>query len=259
MRDVLEALAAGELTVDEAEADLAGYLTDDVGRFDVARETRRGIPEAILAAGKTPAEVGSLVETAVDATGHAIVTRADAEHRAAVETQIDRAHPEATVEVHERSRIVVVHAGDYEQPSLEASVGIVTAGTADAGPADEAAQIAGEVGARVERLDDVGVANLTRVTDHLPALREMDVIVVAAGREGALPTVVAGLVSAPVIGLPIGTGYGHGGDGEAALAGMLQSCTVLTVVNIDAGFVAGAQASLIARAVHRASTDEVGD
>jgi NCAIR mutase (PurE)-related protein len=80
-------------------------------------------------------------------------------------------------------------------------------------------------------------------------LRELDVLVVAAGREGALPTVVAGLVDVPVIGLPVSTGYGHGGDGEAALAGMLQSCTALSVVNIDAGFTAGAQAGLVARAV----------
>jgi NCAIR mutase (PurE)-related protein len=81
------------------------------------------------------------------------------------------------------------------------------------------------------------------------------VLVVAAGREGALPTVVAGLVDVPVIGLPVSTGYGHGGDGEAALIGMLQSCTVLSVVNIDAGFTAGAQASLIARQTERARTE----
>jgi NCAIR mutase (PurE)-related protein len=96
------------------------------------------------------------------------------------------------------------------------------------------------------------VAAITRLTDRVEELRELDVLVVAAGREGALPTVVAGLIDVPVIGLPVSTGYGHGGDGEAALAGMLQSCTALSVVNVDAGFTAGAQAGLLARAVSAA-------
>jgi len=113
-----------------------------------------------------------------------------------------------------------------------------------------------EMGAAVERIEDVGVAHLGRVLDHLDTLREADVVVVAAGREGALPTVVAGLVDTPVIGLPVSTGYGHGGDGEAAVLGMLQSCTVLSVVNVDAGYIAGAQAGLIARAVADARDDD---
>jgi phosphoribosylcarboxyaminoimidazole (NCAIR) mutase len=120
----------------------------------------------------------------------------------------------------------------------------------------EAATIAGEMGATVERVADLGVAGLHRLLDALPTLREADVLVVAAGREGALPTVFAGLVDTPVIGLPVSTGYGHGGDGEATLLGMVQSCTVLTVVNVDAGFVAGAQAGLIARAIDAARTGE---
>jgi NCAIR mutase (PurE)-related protein len=101
----------------------------------------------------------------------------------------------------------------------------------------------------------VGVAHLGRVVDELAAIRAADVAVVAAGREGALPTVVAGLVDTPVVGLPVSSGYGFGGDGEAALLGMLQSCTVLSVVNVDAGFTAGAQAALVARAVAAARSD----
>jgi NCAIR mutase (PurE)-related protein len=100
------------------------------------------------------------------------------------------------------------------------------------------------------------VAGIARLLDRLEALREHDVLVVAAGREGALPTVVAGLVDTPLLGLPVSTGYGHGGDGEAALLGMLQSCTALSVVNIDAGFTAGAQAGLVARTVDAARTGE---
>jgi len=246
MRDILEAVAAGELSPAAAEAELAGYATTGAGRFDAARESRRGVPEAILGEGKTPAETATLAEAALETTGRAVVTRADDTTVTAV---TNRLPADATVDRDERARTLVVHAADFEPPSLDATVGLVTGGTSDAMAAGEAAVVVGEMGATVERVEDVGVAHLGRVLDHLDALRAADVLVVAAGREGALPTVVAGLVDTPVIGLPVSTGYGHGGDGEAALAGMLQSCTVVSVVNVDAGFVAGAQAGMIARAV----------
>ena len=249
MREVLSALAAGEITVAEAEARLSGYATTEAGRFDAARETRRGVPEAILAEGKEPGDVADLAATAVETTGRAIVTRADDEARAAAR---DAAPDEATVEVTESAGTVVIHAAGFDPSSLDATVAVVTAGTSDAPVAAEAAVIAGEMGATVDRVDDVGVAGLHRLLDHLQLLRDADVAVVAAGREGALPTLVAGLVDTPVIGLPVSTGYGAGGDGEAALLGMLQSCSVLSVVNVDAGFVAGAQAGLVARAVDSA-------
>jgi NCAIR mutase (PurE)-related protein len=245
MRELLEAVAAGELSVAEAEAELAGYATGDAGRYDAAREHRRGIPEAILADGKTDDEVAELAATAVETTGRALVTRIDDAAAAAVADRLDT----ATVEHHERAGVLVAHAPDFEAPSLDATVTVVTAGTSDAGPAGEAEAVAAEMGATVDRIDDVGVASLARTVDALDDIRDADVVIVAAGREGALPTVVAGLVDAPVIGLPISTGYGYGGEGLAALQGMLQSCTVLSVVNVDAGFVAGAQAALIARAV----------
>ena len=258
MRDTLEALDAGEIGVSEAESQLAGYATTTAGRFDAARERRRGIPEAILAEGKTPAEVAALTATAVETTGRALVTRAADDDAAAIRTEVeagvigrsDDASP--SVDHDERTGTVVVHAADFGPPSLDATVTVVAAGTADAAVAGEAAVIAREIGATVDRVDDVGVANLDRILDQLDRIREADVVVVAAGREGALPTVVAGLVDAPVIALPVSTGYGLGGEGVAALSGALQSCSVLTTVNIDAGFVAGAQAGLIARAVDAA-------
>ncbi|MFB6121240.1 MAG: nickel pincer cofactor biosynthesis protein LarB [Halobacteriaceae archaeon] len=246
MRDTLEALAEGDISVAEAEAALAGYATTEAGRFDAARETRRGVPEGIYAEGKTPAEVATLAAAAVETTGRALVTRADADDVAAVEAEFG---PDARVDHRERAGVVVVHGPDFEAPALDATVTIVTGGTADAVPAGEAAAVVAEMGATVERIADVGVANLTRITDQVGALRAADVLVVAAGREGALPTVVAGLVDTPVIGLPVASGYGVGGEGRAALHGMLQSCTVLSTVNVDAGYVAGAQAGLIARAV----------
>jgi hypothetical protein len=252
MRDILEAVAAGELSPVAAEAELRGYVTGDAGRFDAARERRSGVPEAVLADGKTPDEVAELVATSLDATGRAIATRLSDEQVLAVRRRLDDRFPAASLRLHGRAGTLVAHAPSFDQPQLDASVGIVTAGTSDAGPAGEAGAIAGEMGARIERVSDVGVAALTRLIDQLDRLRAHDVLVVAAGREGALPTVVAGLVDVPVIALPVSTGYGHGGEGEAALAGMIQSCTALSVVNVDAGFTAGAQAGLIARRVDAA-------
>lgn len=249
MRDVLDALAAGELSVSEAEARLAGYATTEAGRFDAARESRRGVPEAILAEGKTPDEVADLVDTAVETAGRAVVTRADDDRLAAAR---EAAPDDATVTADEAAGALVVRAVDFDPPVLDATVAIVTAGTSDAPAAGEAAVIAAEMGASVERTEDVGVAGIHRLLDRLDPLRAADVAVVAAGREGALPTVVAGLIDTPVIGLPVSTGYGTGGDGEAALLAMLQSCSVLSVVNVDAGFVAGAQAGLVARAIDSA-------
>jgi NCAIR mutase (PurE)-related protein len=253
MRETLDALAAGEITPGEAETRLRGYSTitdgDTDARFDAARETRRGIPEGILADDKTAAEVVAVAERAVETSGRAVVTRVEDDLAETVLEALGDSHPDATVERDERAQTVVAHAPDFEPPSVNADVAVVSAGLADAQAAGEAAVIATEAGPRVERFDDVGVANLDRILDVVPTLREFDVVVVAAGREGALPTVVAGRLDAPVIALPVSAGYGAGRDGIAALLGMLQSCTALSTVNVDAGFVAGTQAALIARRV----------
>jgi NCAIR mutase (PurE)-related protein len=258
MRDILESVAAGDLTPAEAEAELRGYARTAAGRFDAARERRTGIPEAVLAEGKTPEETAAMVAGAVETTGRALVTRADDGDVDACRELLDEEAPDAVVEREARARTLVVHGPSFEPPGLEATVGVVTAGTSDAAAAGEAAVVAGEMGASVERIDDVGVAGIARLLDRLEVLGETDVLVVAAGREGALPTVVAGLVDVPVVGLPVSTGYGFGGEGEAALAGMLQSCTPLTVVNVDAGFTAGSQAGLVARSISAARGDDDG-
>ncbi len=249
MREILEAVAAGELSPTEAEGELKGYARTAAGRFDAAREGRSGVPEAVLAEGKTADEVAAMTAGAVETTGHALVTRADDDDVEACRRRLAETHPDADLTRDDRARTLVVHAPDYEPPALSATVTVVTAGTSDAAAAGEAAAVAEEMGATVDVVEDVGVAGLTRLLDRLDDLRAADVLVVAAGREGALPTVVAGLVDVPLIGLPVSNGYGHGGAGEAALAGMLQSCTPITTVNIDAGFAAGAQAGLVARAV----------
>ncbi|WP_255169348.1 nickel pincer cofactor biosynthesis protein LarB [Natrononativus amylolyticus] len=254
MRELLEAVAAGDLSPTRAEAELRGYVTDDAGRFDAARERRRGIPEAILAEGKSPEQIAALASAALEATGRALVTRLPDEHASTVERALEDDHPEVALEA--RAGTLVATGPEYERPSLSATIGIVTAGTVDGPVAAEAQVVCEGAGAAVERIDDVGVAALDRILDQVERLRELDVLIVAAGREGALPTVVAGLVDTPVIGVPVSSGYGYGGDGAAALSGMLQSCTVLSVVNVDAGFVAGAQAVLIARAIETARTGE---
>jgi len=255
MRELLEAVAAGELSPAEAEVELSGYATTGSGRFDAARQRRSGVPEAVLGAGKTAEEIADLAATAIETNGRAILTRIDAGEATAIRKKLAAVAPEATLRWSERSNWLVATTSAFERPTLDASVGVVTAGTSDAVPAGEAAMMAGEMGAAVTRIDDVGVASLARTIDAVDRLRELDVLIVAAGREGALPTVVAGLVDTPVIGLPVSTGYGHGGAGEAALWGMLQSCTTLSVVNIDAGFTAGTQAGLIARTVAAARAD----
>jgi NCAIR mutase (PurE)-related protein len=246
MRELLEAVAAGDLSPEAAQAQLRGYVTSDAGRLDTARQHRAGVPEAVLAVGKTPAEVQTLVEASLAGTGQAIVTRADATTTATLHDRYDE-DPETTVTVDDRAQTVVLRTDEFDIPNLDATVGVITAGTSDAMPAGEAATILREMGATVNRIDDIGVASLDRTLDQVPHLREQDVLIVAAGREGALPTVLAGLVDVPIIGLPISTGYGHAGEGQAALSGMLQSCTAMSVVNIDAGFTAGVQAGLIAR------------
>lgn len=252
MRETLRALAAGDISISTAEARLAGYATGETGRFDAAREERSGVPEAVFAEGKSPEAVAELVALAVETTNRGLATRVDSETATVVETRLAREQPDTRVEFDAQTGVLRAYAPTYDPPDLDAVVGIVTAGTIDAGPAGEAAVIASEMGATVSQYEDIGVAGIHRLFDELDGLRKADILVVAAGREGALPTVVAGLVDVPVIGLPVSSGYGHGGDGEAALAGVLQSCTVLSVVNIDAGFVAGAQAGLFARALDAA-------
>jgi len=252
MRETLEAVAAGELSVAAAEARLSGYATTPSGRFDAAREQRRGIPEAILAEGKTPREVVDLAEAAVETTGRTLVTRADEATCEAIEAAfVDES---ATVSVDDRAGTVTVIGDSFDSPSLSAAVCIITGGTSDYPVAGEAAAVIEAVGAECQIIQDIGVANIDRLFDQLDRIRAADVVIAVAGREGALPTVVAGQVDCPVIGVPVSTGYGHGGDGEAALLGLLQSCTVLSVVNIDAGFVAGAQAALIVQQADRSAS-----
>lgn len=242
LQALLEAVADGETSAAEARERIEGYTrVDDFARLDTGRADRNGVPEVILAEGKTPEQVVDIARAYLDDADRVVVSRVEDGHRSALES------PDATVEWHDRAGIAVLARDGADPPEPAGHVAVVTGGTADVPVAEEAGVVAREMGREVTRHYDVGVAGIHRLLGEVDALDAADCTVVAAGREGALATVVAGLVDGPVIGLPVSVGYGHGGDGEAALASMLQSCAVLSTVNIDAGVVAGAQAAQIAR------------
>lgn len=242
MLALLEAVAAGELAPSAGLERLARLPFDDLGfaRVDLHRELRQGAPEAILAEGKLPEEVAAIFRSLLDGgAASVLVTRADAPARAAVLS----AAPDACV--HERARCAWVARAT---PPVRGRVAIVSAGTSDA-PAVHEARIRAELlGTAVVVHEDVGVAGLHRLTPALEDLRAADCVVVVAGQDAALVSVVGGLVAAPVIGVPTSVGYGAAFGGLSALLSMLTSCAAgVAVVNIDDGFGAGTIAARIAR------------
>ncbi|HWV25219.1 MAG TPA: nickel pincer cofactor biosynthesis protein LarB [Thermomicrobiales bacterium] len=218
-----------------------------VVRVDPNRESRTGAPEIVYASSKAPEHLLEAMHALVKTTGRAIasrVTDTQAEFlRASVPDQL-------RLTLHTDARIAILRSPDHPSPSGAGTIGVITAGTSDVPMAREATIIAEEMGCEVIEAHDAGVAGLHRLVAPLRQMvaREADAIIVAAGMDGALPSVVAGLVDVPVIGLPTSVGYGAGGTGEAALRTMLQSCAPgLVVVNIDNGIGAGVTAALIAR------------
>lgn len=256
LKDLLDGYASGKISIDEALGQIRQLSCRPVGtvaKLDTGRAERIGIPEAILAEGKDKDDLVKISLAHLEATGSVIVTRVSEEQVRAFK---DTALPLGANMAHNsRARAVVIRIGEIEQ--TRGRVGVLAAGTADIPVAEEARVVAEEMGCLVVSEYDVGVAGIHRLFPCLEKMRDMDAFVVAAGREGTLPAVVAGLVDAPVIGLPVSTGYGIGGGGLAALLSMLQSCSVLTVVNVDAGFVAGAYAAKIARQSAKGSAKEV--
>lgn len=237
--------ASGRVTLDEALEKLRSLSfmpVGDIAKLDIGRSQRIGVPEAILAEGKDKNDLVKISLAHLMETGGVIVTRVSPEQ---LQAFLDARLPEGAVIDHNpRARTIVLRIG--ERRPKRGKVGVLAAGTADIPVAEEARVAAEEMGCAVVYDYDVGVAGIHRLFPSIERMRDADAFVVAAGREGTLPAVVAGLVNAPVIGLPVSTGYGFGGGGTAALLSMLQSCSILTVVNIDAGFVAGAYAAKIA-------------
>ncbi len=217
-------------------------------RPDFHREQRKGVPEIIFGETKNIEQIVSMTRKIVDETGRTIISRVPTE---AIEVLRDVFHS-YHVRVLETARAVVIYKLDYVHRKTGGQVGVISAGTSDVPVAQEAALIAEEMGCEVTCIYDVGVAGLHRLLEPLRDLlsKEVDAIIVAAGMDGALPSVVAGLVPVPVIGLPTSIGYGMGGKGVAALLSMLQTCAPgLSVVNIDNGIGAGITAAMIANRV----------
>jgi len=240
--ELLEAVAAGELAPAAGLDRLARIPYDDLGfaRVDIHRELRQDAPEAVLAEGKTPAEVAAIVTSLLESgAGSVLVTRADAAAREAVR----RVAPDVCE--HERARVAWVVRSPRTKLGL---VVVVSGGTAD-GPVVHEARIRAELlGSEVVVYEDVGVAGLHRLAPALEDLRRADCVIVVAGQDAALASVVGGLVAAPVIAVPTSVGYGASFGGVAALLAMLTSCAAgVAVVNIDDGFGAGTIAARIAR------------
>lgn len=239
---LLEAVARGEVAPEEAAERLAHLPVADLGfaRVDTHRELRTGLAEVVYAPGKTAAQIRGIARALLaSAGGPVLVTKASASDFEAVR---DLA-PDAVF--HETARTIVLRGGGGAPSGV---VAVLTGGTSDLPIGEEAAVCAEALGAKVERVFDVGVAGLHRVLAAQDRLRGAEVLVVVAGMEGALPSLVAGLVSVPVIAVPTSVGYGASFGGLAALLAMLSSCAPgIAVVNIDNGFGAAALAARILR------------
>ncbi|AEH60998.1 1-(5-phosphoribosyl)-5-amino-4-imidazole- carboxylate (AIR) carboxylase [Methanosalsum zhilinae DSM 4017] len=249
LKKILQKLQDGKLDIEGASSQIQslGFTPVlEIAKADTHRLYRTGYPEAILAEGKTPEDVVEIVRVHLEHTGRVIVTRVSDIHYEKIHESFNSQY----IEWSPKSRSTVINDGTPVKKT-GGVVGVISAGTADIGVAEEACIVAREMGCDVVSAYDVGVAGIHRLYPEISKFRDREVnaVVVAAGREGTLPAVVSGLIDVPVIGVPVSTGYGAGGKGEAALLSMLQSCSIIGVVNIDAGFVAGALAARIANMV----------
>jgi pyridinium-3,5-biscarboxylic acid mononucleotide synthase len=242
LRSLLTQVAAGTKTIDDALVNLRDLPYEDLGfaRLDHHRMLRTGVPEVIFGQGKTPAQVATIVERFVARSGRAFATRVPLESVVMVREKF----PEARF--YEAARILTV--GEFPLSTDGPFIAVASAGTSDMPVAEEAAVTVELMGTRAVRVYDVGVAGLHRVVDRLDILRQAEAIIAVAGMEGALPTVVGGLVACPVIAVPTSVGYGVSFGGLSALLTMLNSCVPgVAVVNIDNGFGAGVLAHMIAK------------
>lgn len=246
LTQLLQLLQNGECSAEAAHEKISRALLapsfEDLGFacIDHHRATRQGFPEVIYCAGKTPAQVAQIAARIQERGNTLLATRASGETYSAVHELVP------TAQYHEAARLIFA---DGEQPlALPGTVGVLCAGTSDLPVGEEAAISLEVMGANVERIYDVGVAGLHRLLANLDKIRNCNVVIVCAGMEGALPSVVGGLVEMPVIAVPTSVGYGASFGGVAALLGMLNTCASgIAVVNIDNGFGAAAFAASILR------------
>ena len=247
IQKILEQYRCGEIDLTSAEEMIRsmGFLSvSEIAKVDSFRCRRTGVPEAVLAEGKSDSDLVAIIRAHLNETGRILVTRLSSNQMELLESSFPNC-----IQKSRSQTICVVHSADCPNPAKSGGrVAVVSAGTVDIQVAEEAKMTAEEMGCEVIKIYDVGVAGFHRLILEIEKLNDFkpDAVVVAAGREGTLPTVVAGIIDSPVIGLPVSSGYGAGANGKAALLSMLQSCSVISVVNIDAGFVAGAYAARIA-------------
>ncbi|MGD9630959.1 MAG: nickel pincer cofactor biosynthesis protein LarB [Pyrinomonadaceae bacterium] len=242
IQDILNGVRDGRIGDDEAILKLKNLSFEDIGyaRVDHGRAARQGFPEVIFGQGKTSAQICGIFEKLISRSPNVLITRTDLD----VFGDIRNIYTDA--EWHESAKLIRVRRETEDLGAGEITV--CTAGTSDIPVAEEAALTAEAMGNRVQRIWDAGVAGVHRILAERERLQNSRVVIVVAGMEGALPSVVGGLVSVPVIAVPTSIGYGASFGGVAALLGMLNSCASnVTVVNIDNGFGAGFSASLINR------------
>ena len=241
LEGLLSDLKSGRVSVGGAMERMRALPFEDLGfaKVDTHRSVRKGFPEVVYCPGKTDAQIAGICRKLAADSNVVLATRATAKTYRAVRSALRGKH----VVYHEAARLVAV--GEFPKERA-GHVLVVTAGTSDLPVAEEAALTAEAMGARVERLTDVGVAGVHRLLEHRQDLERAKVLVVVAGMEGALPSVVSGLVDRPVIAVPTSVGYGASFDGLAALLAMLNACSPgVAVVNIDNGFGAGYLAAQI--------------
>ncbi len=240
--------------MDEAEKALKINVIENVtgiARLDIGRSIRHGVPEIIFAEGKSSEDLLAISARMLEKDGRAILSRVSDLQLKQVKDRFTSYRVEKTP----HGELVIVKRVGYKRRDTRGRVGIITAGTVDLPVAEEAAMIAREMGCQTFLEADAGVAGIHRLVEPLTNMvkNNVDSLIVVAGREGALPTVVAGLVDIPIIAVPTSSGYGYGGKGQAALMAMLQACSLgLAVVNIDSGIAAGVVAAQIANSVARA-------
>ncbi|TFG31611.1 nickel pincer cofactor biosynthesis protein LarB [Candidatus Thorarchaeota archaeon] len=250
-RKLLDELASGKISVEDAEKQLKVLSFDRVGELaliDVNRGLRSGIPEIVFGSSKAPEDIIQIVTSILEAHNVALVTRLTQEKL----DVILKSFKDVEIETFGKSPIltILVHNKKWTMERTGGKIAIITAGTSDIPYAKEAEALAKLVGVEVSSYYDVGVSGIHRLIEPVKEIvaNDVDALIVFAGMEGALPTVVAALVDIPVIGVPVPTGYGFRGEGETALASMLQSCSPgLAVVNIGNGIGAASVATLIAK------------
>lgn len=252
VRELLEQLKRGECSVDDAEKKLRLFNILEIARLaklDINREARKGIPEVVWARHKTVGDLVQIVEHAAKVMPSILISHLSKDQEINLRKHLEK---NVVLDVYADGAIAVAHQKDYKPPKTGGKVGIVAAGTSDRHVAEQARVMAEQMGCDTFVAYDVGIAGVHRLFPELSEMIEkgIDVLIVAAGMEGALPSLVTGLVDIPVIGLPVSTGYGLGEEGLGALIAMLQSCSLgLAVVNIDNGVGAGAIAALVANRI----------